>query len=70
MKIYVRDYNCNRKYFDTLDDAVRYLRRYSKPCGASRAIFVQDDAGVHIYGTFRKDADGKFMMSYRGDECI
>lgn len=61
MKIYVRDYNCNKKYFDTLDDAIKYIRRYSKPNGSTRTIWVMDSTGSHAYGSYRKDENGKLI---------
>ena len=61
MKIYVRDYNCNKKYFDTLNDAVKYIRRYSKPGGNTKTIWVEDSTGRHAYARYRKSESGKLI---------
>lgn len=62
MKIYVRDYNCNKKCFCTLDDAVKYIRRYSKPGGNTHTIWIEDITGRHVYGHYRKDESGKLIV--------
>lgn len=61
MKIYIRDYNCKKKFFDTLDDAVKYIRRYSKPGGRGYTIWVEDSTGLHDVGFFRKNEYGKLV---------
>ena len=61
MKIYVRDYNCRKRYFETLNDAVKYIRRYSKPGGRWHTIWVEDSAGTHVYKRYRKDSDGSLI---------
>lgn len=61
MKIYVRDYNCRKKYFETLNDAVKYIRRYSKPGGNWHTIWVEDNSGSHVYERYRKDSSGHLI---------
>jgi hypothetical protein len=65
MKIYVRDFNCKKKYFDTLNDAVKFIRRYSKPNGKGYTLWVEDSTGVHRVGFFRKDGKKLVKTGWR-----
>ena len=61
MVFYIRNRKGYERYFDTADDAVKYIRRYGKPGGRGYFVFAIGCSGPELFGHYFKDKSGKLI---------
>lgn len=58
MEIYIRNKSGDKRVFQTLEEAERFIKKSSKPGGNSVTIWGLDGSGKHPLASYRKMKDG------------